>query len=61
MKAVFLHDEYKHVERTKSVLAELGIATLFTCFSPEAAGVVYGDLISRGLRVIPVLTGYVPD
>ena len=59
VKAVFLHDEYKHVDRTKAALRELGTNILFTCFAAEAARGVYGDLIAQGLQAVPVLTGYV--
>ena len=60
VKLVFLHDEYKHVNLTKSVLAELGISALFTCFEAREAERVYGDLFCRGMRTFNVLPGYVP-
>lgn len=61
-KAVFLHDEYKHVNRTKAALAELGATGLFTCFEEAEARQVYADLVAGGLRTFSVLPGYVsPD
>ncbi len=59
-KAAFLHDEYKHVNRTKQALAELGVGALFTCFEQPEARQVYGDLVARGLQTVSVLPGYVP-
>lgn len=59
VKAVFLHDEYKHVDRTKAALRGLGVDILFSCFPAPSAEIVYGDLIADGLEVVPVLTGYV--
>jgi hypothetical protein len=58
-KAVILHDEYQHVNRTKAVLSEIGIKGLFTCFEKEEARKVYGDLVAVGLDLISVLPGYV--
>lgn len=58
-KAVFLHDEYKHVNRTKAALAELGVGALFTCFEDGEARRVYADLVEGGLRIVSVLPGYV--
>lgn len=60
-KVVFLHDEYKHVNLTKSVLAELGVSGLFTCFDAREAERVYGDLCAHGMRSFSVLPGYVPQ
>lgn len=59
LKALFLQDEYKHVDLTKRVLTELGVGILFTCFPQSSVPLVYGDLLAAGVRVEPVLTGYV--
>ena len=58
-KAVILHDEYQHVNRTKAILSEIGFKGLFTCFEDEEARKVYGDLEAAGLHLISVLPGYV--
>jgi hypothetical protein len=59
-KAVFLQDEYKHVDRTVDALAALQTDVLFTCFEPPQAAQVYADPRLRGMTLVTVLTGYVP-
>lgn len=60
VKAVFLQDEYKHVDRTVDALAALGCDVLFTCFAAPEAARVYADPRLAGMDKVTVLTGYVP-
>jgi len=62
VKAAFIQDEYRFVNRTVSVMRTLGIQVLFTCVPQDQVELVYP---AAGLpavkRRITVLTGYVPE
>jgi hypothetical protein len=60
MRAVFLQDEYKHVERTRGALAALKADIVFTCLPEQSIDAVYRvDPALAGVRFVAVLTGYV--
>ncbi len=59
VKGIFLHDEYKHVDRTTAAMRALGIQVLFSCFPTASLPVVYGPDRLPGVEAINVLTGYV--
>lgn len=60
LKAVFIQDEYRWVDRTVQTLRELGVHVLFTCVPQEARESVYPIGKLPGIRIETVLTGYVP-
>src|SRR5579883_2547119 len=59
VKAVFIQDEHRHVQRTVSLLRRLGINLLFTCVPASEVEKVYPRAALPGLRKETVLTGYV--
>ena len=59
--AVFLHDEYKHVNSTISILHYLRTKVLFTVIPNTAWRHVYPRDKMENIRLVHVLTGYVPD
>lgn len=58
-KAIFLHDEYQEMNRTKAALVEMRIDAVFTCFAPEEGKKVYHELVTSGVSLFSVLPGYV--
>jgi hypothetical protein len=61
IKAVFIQDEYRFINRTVDALAYLRIHLLFTLVDAEIANEVYPDSKLPGVEKITVLTGYVPE
>ncbi|MBI3746668.1 MAG: hypothetical protein HY264_09170, partial [Chloroflexi bacterium] len=62
VKAAFIQDEYRFVDDTVSVLRTLGVGVLFSCVPTEEIEKVYPRArLPKLLRVVNVLTGYVPD
>lgn len=62
VKAAFIQDEYRFVNRTTSVLRTLGIEVLFTCVPEDQVGLVYpAEALPEVRRTVTVLTGYVPE
>lgn len=62
VKAAFIQDEYRFVDRTVSVMRTLGIHVLFTCVPQDQIELVYPDVALPELkRKVTVLTGYVPQ
>jgi hypothetical protein len=59
VKAVFIQDEYRFVDRSIAAFRELGISVLFTCVSSSEIEKVYPDAVLPGVRKVNVLTGYV--
>lgn len=60
IRAVFVQDEYKHVERTRAALAALRTDIVFTCLPEASVDQVYRvDGALDGVRFVQVLTGYV--
>jgi hypothetical protein len=61
LKAMFIQDEYRFVDRTVAAMQELDIHLLFTCVpEPEVEKVYPRDKLPDTLKV-NVLTGYVPE
>jgi hypothetical protein len=62
LKAVFIQDEYRHVDRTIAALCEIDVGVLFTCMPDKSIEQVYSEVRLPGVRKVNVLTGYVqPD
>ncbi len=61
LKAAFIQDEYRFVDATIAALRMLGIHVLFTCVPETELDKVYPETKLRGVRSVPVLTGYVPE
>jgi len=62
VKAAFIQDEYRFVNRTIGVMRTLGINVLFTCVPEDQVELVYPDTALPEIRrKVTVLTGYVPE
>ena len=61
LKAVFIQDEYRHVNASIAAMREIDIGVLFTCVPKKEISKVYSDTALPGVRKINVLTGYVPQ
>jgi hypothetical protein len=59
IKAVFIQDEYRHIDRTIESFREIGLDILFTCVPQPATEAVYSSASLPGVTKINVLTGYV--
>jgi hypothetical protein len=61
LKAAFLQDEYREIQTYWKHINELGIELLFSCVPEEEINKVYPAEKVPHLRVVNVLTGYVPE
>ncbi len=61
LKAAFLQDEYREIQTYWRHLNELGIDLLFSCVPEHEIAKVYPTEKVPKLRVLNVLTGYVPS
>jgi hypothetical protein len=61
LKALFIQDEYRHVDESIATMRELGIHVLFTCVPEGEIEKVYSEAALPGVRKVNVLTGYVPE
>jgi hypothetical protein len=61
LKAMFIQDEYRFVDKTISAMREAAIALLFTCVPEEEIEKVYSTRSLPGVTKVSVLTGYVPE
>ncbi|WP_375326281.1 hypothetical protein [Candidatus Tisiphia endosymbiont of Nemotelus uliginosus] len=61
IKGIFLQDEYRFVNHTVELIAEIGFHVVFTCIPEESIKQVYPPYILPGVQFINVLTGYVPE
>jgi hypothetical protein len=61
LKAAFLQDEYREIKTFWNHINELGINVLFSCVPDEEIPKVYPIHEVPNLRVVNVLTGYVPE
>lgn len=59
VKAVFIQDEYRFVDRTIATFRELGIDVLFTCVPEGEIEKVYPEAHLPSMRKVNTLTGYV--
>ena len=60
-KAIFVQDEYRHVDRTVAAMQAMGIHALFTCVPTDEIEKVYPVAKLPGVIRHNVLTGYVDD
>ena len=60
LKMQFLQDEYRWVEQMTAEMRDLGIDILFSAVPEGQVGRVYGGRLDR-TKVLPTLTGYVPE
>ena len=60
LKAVFIQDEYRHVNASTAAMREIGVNVLFTCVPVNEIPKVYSEDALPGVRKVNVLTGYVP-
>jgi len=60
-KFQFIQDEYRWVDRTSAVVADLGIDTLFTLVRQDLVERAYSDPRLKHVRKVSVLPGYVPE
>jgi hypothetical protein len=61
LKAAFLQDEYREIQTYWKHINELGIDLLFSCVPVDEIAKVYPAEKVPRLRVVNVLTGYVPE
>lgn len=61
LKAAFLQDEYREIQTYWRHINELGLDVLFSCVPDDEIAKVYPPDKVPGLRVVNVLTGYVPE
>ena len=61
LKAVFIQDEYRHVNASIAAMQEIDIGVLFTCIPKKEISKVYSETALPGVRKVNVLTGYVPQ
>ena len=60
LKAIFIQDEYRFVNRTIAAMRDLGINLLFTCVPEPEIEKVYSAAALPDVVKVNVLTGYVP-
>ena len=61
LKAIFIQDEYRHVNATISAIRQMDVKVLFTCVPLGEIEKVYSESALPGVRKVNVLTGYVPQ
>ena len=61
LKAIFIQDEYRHVDRTIAAMREIGVHILFTIVPEREIENVYPADRLPGVVKVPTLTGYVPE
>jgi hypothetical protein len=61
LKAAFLQDEYREIQTYWRHINELGLDVLFSCVPDNEIPKVYPPDKVPGVRVVNVLTGYVPE
>jgi len=61
LKAAFLQDEYREIKTYWKHINELGINVLFSCVPDDEISKVYPSEKVPNLRVVNILTGYVPE
>ena len=61
IKAIFIQDEYRHVNRTIAAMQTMGIDVIFTCVPDEEIEKVYPATKLPGVIRRTVLTGYVNE
>lgn len=61
VKCILLQDEYDHVDLEVKEILNLEPDIVFTCVPEESFRYVYGPLLDVGIKLVRVLTGYVPS
>jgi hypothetical protein len=61
LKAIFIQDDYRHVDRTIAAMREIGVNVLFTIVPEREIENVYPAERLPGVVKVPTLTGYVPE
>ncbi len=61
LKAIFIQDEYRHVNASIAAMREIGVKLLFTCVPVSEISKVYSENALPGVDKVNVLTGYVPE
>ena len=61
LKAIFIQDEYRHVNASIAAMREMGGGLLFTCVPQNEIPKVYSEEALPGVRKVNVLTGYTPE
>jgi hypothetical protein len=61
LKAIFIQDDYRHVDRTIAAMREIGVNVLFTIVPEREIENVYPADRLPGVIKVPTLTGYVPE
>ncbi|MHB2168616.1 hypothetical protein [Alsobacter sp. R-9] len=61
LKAIFIQDEYRFVDASIDAMRQIGIHVLFTCVPTEEIHKVYSPERLPGVKMVNVLTGYVPE
>lgn len=61
LKAIFIQDEYRHVDASIAAMRAIGIEVLFTCVPEAEIEKVYSSERLPGVVKVNVLTGYVPE
>ena len=61
LKAIFIQDEYRHVNASIAAMREIGVTLLFTCVPASEIPKVYSEDALPGVHKVNVLTGYVPE
>jgi hypothetical protein len=61
VKAIFIQDEYRHIDATVRAFQDIGLDVLFTCMPEASIEAVYPASKLPNVRKINVLTGYVPE
>ena len=60
LKAIFIQDEYRFVDKSMTAMRQIGVNVLFTCAPPAVMTQVYPPEKLPGVTVVNCLTGYVP-
>src|SRR4029079_17406176 len=61
LKAIFVQDDYRHVDRTIAAMREIGVNVLFTIVPEREIDNVYPAERLPGVVKVPTLTGYVSE
>lgn len=61
LKAIFIQDEYRFVNKSIAAMRDIGIKLLFTCVPDEEIWKVYPESSLPGVYKVNVLTGYVDE
>lgn len=61
LKAIFIQDEYRFVDKSTDAMRQIGIHILFTCVPSAEIDNVYAAARLPGVTKRNVLTGYVPE